>query len=464
MEEEAKSLIGLDEALEQSREEIKENYRNHLNPGLVRMFGLLNFDKKYVRAEGSKLWDSEDNEYYDFLGGYGALNLGHNPPEVIEAVNKVNHLPNLLQAGMGTMASTAAHNLALLAPGDLSHSFFCNSGTEAVEGAIKLARAASGRKKLIHCEGSFHGKTMGSLSLTGRDKYQKPFVPLMPGSERVSFGDTDMLEHELKKGDTAAFIVEPIQGEAGIIVPPEGYLKEVRKLCDKYDTYLIFDEIQTGLGRTGDLFACNREEVVPDIMCLAKSLGGGVMPVGAFITREDIWKEAYGSLNKALLHTSTFGGNNLAAAAVVATLEEIVSKNLSKKAAQKGEHFIKGLKRLQEKYELVDEVRGRGLMIGLEFKQPEEGLLNKLSGGMVKKLSHEYLGSMVAGTLLNDYQLLTAYTLNNPNVIRLEPPLIIEEEGLEKMLTALDQIFADYSNLLGLTMRSARSIISGLFN
>ena len=458
-----KDLLNVDQALQLEREEVKKNYKDYVNPGLLRMFSLLNFDKKYEKAEGVRLWDSDGEEYLDFLGGFGALNLGHNPTAVLRAVEKVEELPNILQTAMGTMTSAAARNLAQITPGDLSHTFFGNSGTEAVEGALKLARAASGKSKIVYTEGSFHGKTMGSLSITGRSKYQKPFSPLMPASEKVPYGDVEALKAKLKYNEIAAFIVEPIQGEAGIILPPEGYLREIRELCDEYDTYLIFDEIQTGLGRTGQLFACEAEETVPDIMCLAKSLGGGVMPVGAFITTEKIWNKAFGGINKALLHTSTFGGNTRATAAVIAAVNQIIEDDLSQQAKQKGNYLLSRLKELAAKYEMIEDVRGRGLMVGLEFKQPKEGMLDKISQGMFSKLSHEYLGSLVAGTLLNDYQIITAYTLNNPNVIRLEPPLVVSYDQMDKLIDALDEIFDKYDSVFSVAVNSAKNVISGIF-
>jgi putrescine aminotransferase len=290
------------------------------------MLGLLDFDRQFVRAEGIYVWDSKGEKYLDFLGAYGALNTGHNHPRVLEALDRVKEMPNLLQASLGTVVSALAKNLALITPGNLQRSFICNSGAEAVEGALKMARAATGRQKLIYCDGSFHGKTLGALAVTGRGKYQRAFQPLVPGCTSVPYGDLGALEYELKKEETAAFILEPVQGEGGIIIPPSGYLPEVRRLCSKYGTLLIIDEIQTGLGRTGKMFACQHDGVVPDIMCLAKSLGGGIMPAGAYITTDEIWKKAYGGMEKALLHTSTFGGNTWAAAAGIAALEIILRK------------------------------------------------------------------------------------------------------------------------------------------
>jgi len=454
-------LISIDDALRVNHRDMVEMHKKYGNAGLANLMGLLSFDRQYVRASGTRVWDDKGNEYLDFLGGYGALNLGHNPEVVLQAVQKVSELPNLIQAGLPTMAGVLARNLAQVAPGDLNRSFFCNSGAEAVEGALKLARIATGKKKIIYCDGSFHGKTMGALSVTGRVKYQTPFAPLVPECYSVPYGDADALETGLKAGDVAAFIVEPIQGEGGIIVAPPGYLQEARNLCDKYDALMIIDEIQTGLGRTGKLFACEHDNVAPDIMCLAKSLGGGVAPIGAFMTTDDIWQKGYGSADTCRLHTSTFGGNTRAAAAGIAALQTIVEMNLADQAAEKGEYFLSQLAGFKE-YNLVAEARGRGLMIGIEFRQPEKGLLNKLSGGAVARLSHEYLGSIVAGELLDKHHIITAYTLNNPNVIRLEPPLTVTREEMDKVILALKTVFSQHKSIFQVTLSSGKSLLTGL--
>ncbi|MCG0278524.1 MAG: aspartate aminotransferase family protein [Thermanaeromonas sp.] len=457
------NLLSLEDALKLSRQEIREYYKRYINPGLASLLSLLDFDKQFVKAEGVYVWDREGRRYIDCLGAYGALNLGHNPPQVIKAVEMVRERPNLLQASLNPLAAALAHNLAAITPGDLSRVFFCNSGTEAVEGALKLARAATGRYKIVYCENSFHGKSFGSLSVTGRQKYRKPFEPLLPGCEPVPFGDAEALERRLASGDVAAFIVEPIQGEGGVIVPPDGYLARVRELCDKYGSLLIVDEIQTGFGRTGYLFACEHDGVVPDILCLAKSLGGGIMPLGAYISRPDIWERAYGGTERCLLHTSTFGGNTLAMAAGLAALSSILEQDLAAQAREKGRFLLEGLKRLKEKSNLIKEVRGRGLLVGLEFNQPASGFLNKLSLGKLNELSQQYFGSLVAGELMNRYQIITAYTLNNPNVIRLEPPLIIGYPELEKVLAALEEILIE-KGFWGVALNSARTALGSFLS
>ncbi|MDH7578987.1 MAG: aspartate aminotransferase family protein [Bacillota bacterium] len=456
-----KKLIGLDQALQLNQKEIRTLYKRYLNPGFATMLSLLNFDKKFVRAEGVCVWDEAGKCYLDFLGGYGALNFGHNHPHINAALQQVSCLPNLLQASLGPLSAVLAHNLAQITPENLEHTFFCNSGAEAVEGALKLAKAATRKKRIVYCEGSFHGKTLGALSVTGRSKYQVPFKPLIPGCEQVAFGDPSALEEKLREGDVAAFILEPIQGEGGVRVPHQGYLSEVRQLCKEYNCLLILDEIQTGLGRTGTIFACELEGVVPDIMCTGKSLGGGVMPLAAFTTTESIWDQAYGGFEKCLLHTSTFGGNTRAMAAGIVALQVLLEEKLAAQADEKGAYFLQKLRYLQEKHpSFIKEVRGRGLLIGVEFNQLTQGVWNKLTGGKLNKYAEEYLAALVAAELLNKYQIITAYTLNNPNVIRFEPPLVVSRQQLDQVLSALEEIFETYQSIWRFVLTGSKYLLS----
>ncbi|AGL02153.1 aspartate aminotransferase family protein [Desulfoscipio gibsoniae] len=451
-------IISVTKAQSLQREEVRTLHKHYGNASLVNLMGMLNFDRQFVRAQGTRLWDSDGNDYLDFLGGYGSLNLGHNHPQIIAALEQVKEMPNLLQASVPTIAAALLHNLAVITPGKLKKSFLGNSGAEAIEGALKLARAATGKKGFIFCQNSFHGKSFGALSVTGRDKYRKPFEPLLSECIEVPFGDINALRRTLKEHQAAAFIVEPIQGEGGVITPPPGYLPEAAQACREAGTLFIADEIQTGFGRTGAMFACQHENVEPDIMCLAKSLGGGIMPIGAFITTEDIWHKAYGNVEKATLHTSTFGGNTWAATAGVATIEVLVKENLSEAAGENGRYFMTGLKNLQKRYPLLQEVRGRGLLIGIELAQPGN-LANKATMGVVSKLSNEYLGSMVAGELLNKHRIVTAYTLNNPNVIRLEPPLIVNKEEIDYVLNALEDVLKRNKGFFSFAATSAKTVL-----
>lgn len=436
-----------------------ELYKRFLNSGLITLTGLINFDKVYKKAEGCIIEDIHGNEYIDFLGGYGSLNIGHNHPYVVESLSNVKERPNILQAGLNPYAAALASNLSALTLGVLKRAFLCNSGAEAVEGALKLARAATGKKKIIYCSNSFHGKTFGALSVTGREKYRQCFKPLLPDCDEVAYGDESVLEKLLTNKDVAAFIVEPIQGEGGIILPHEGYLKTAGDLCSRYDALLIVDEIQTGMGRTGRMFAYEYDGAKPDIICLAKSLGGGIMPIGAYLTTDSAYQKAYGGIDKCLLHTSTFGGNTYACVAALAALEVICGEDLAAQAEEKGEYLLHKLGELKNKYSIIKDVRGKGLMIGIEFNNKSSRVVNYISMGALDNITNEFFASLVAGKLLNEHRILTAYTLNNPNVIRIEPPLTVSFEQLDKLIYALDKIFEENKGFIGMALGNVRNLV-----
>ncbi len=452
------NMTGVEEALQMNRREIRESYKKYVNPGLANMLSMLDFDKHFVKAEGMQVWDEDGKEYLDCLAGYGALNLGHNHPGIIEAVEKVKGAPVLLQASLSKLAGAMGGNLACITPGELQNCFFANSGAEAIEGALKLARAATGRRKLVYCEGGFHGKTMGALSVSGRDKYRNPFEPLLPETRQVPFGDLEALEEALADGEAASFLVEPIQGEGGVTVPSRGYLKGAEELCRKYGSLFIVDEIQAGFGRTGYMFACEKDGVEPDVMCLSKFLGGGIMPLGAFITTEKLWNAAFGGMEKCLLHTSTYGGNTWAMAAGIAATRLAVEEDLPQQAREKGDYLMGQLKSMEEKSNLIKEIRGRGLLIGMEFEPISQGALQKISGGLANRLGEEYLGAVTAAELLNRHGIITAYTLNNPNVIRLAPPLNASYEQLDRVLESVQSVLN--KKLGGLMWSTGKTAVS----
>ncbi|WP_408956002.1 aspartate aminotransferase family protein [Natroniella sp. ANB-PHB2] len=393
------------------------NYEEYVNSGLTRLLKFMGLDKVEWEAEALTVKDINGDEYLDCLGGYGTFILGHKPPKVVEAVKEqLDLMPLSSKILLNQPLAQLAEELARITPGDLKYSFICNSGTEAVEGALKLARLVTGRSKIITTENSFHGKSYGALSVTGREVFRKPFEPLLSEVEFVPFGDINSLEEEIDY-ETAAVIIEPIQGEGGIILPPEDYLPQVRELCDKYETLLILDEIQTGLGRTGEMFACQHYEVTPDILTLAKALGGGVMPVGAVIASAELW-EVFNQ--NPFLHTSTFGGNQLACRAALATLKEIQNRNLVSSTQKLGDYLLDNLKELAIKYSsVIQEVRGKGLMVGVEFKDESYG------GVLISELVKEGV--------------LAAYTLNQQRVVRLEPPLIVTKRQLDSVLRKFDK-------------------------
>jgi len=395
--------------------DVAEAYTEHVNAGLAALFKFMGFEGVESRAEGSTIWDAEGRDYLDLLAGFGTLALGHSPPAVVAAVHQ--QLDRMALSSRVLFNKTVAElstELARILPGDLQKSFFCNSGAEAVEGALKLARLHTGRPGIVAAEGGFHGKTLGALSVSGREIYRKPFAPLLPGVAHVPFGDADSLAAAVGE-DTAAVILEPIQGEGGVIIPPDEYLPAAREICDKAGALLITDEVQTGLGRTGAMFACQHSGVIPDIMCMAKALGGGVMPLGAFSSTSDIWASME---ENPLIHSSTLGGNPLACAAGLAAVTEIQRQELPARAARLGEHALARLRQIHQKQpDLIAEVRGRGLLIGMQFTDSD------VAGLVIAALAQR--------------RVIAAYTLNNPEVIRIEPALTIPEADLDRGIDAL---------------------------
>jgi len=403
-----------------------KNYREHVNPGLLKLVTFIGFEAVEWEAQGAVVKDTAGREYLDLLGGFGALSLGHSHPEVVAAMkDQLDKMSLSSKILFNKPQADLSARLAELLPGNLQYSFICNSGTEAVEGALKLARLYTGKTDIIATEGAFHGKTFGGLSASGREGYRKPFMPLVPGFHHVPYGEAAALEQAITDA-TAAVILEPIQGEAGVIVPPAGYLAQVREICTRRKILFIADEVQTGFGRAGWLFACQADAVVPDIICLAKALGGGVMPIGAFASTAEIWKVFEPN---PLLHSSTFGGNPLACRAALAALEVIVRDNLPGRAKELGEYTLSRLHKIAAIYPaLIKNVRGRGLLIGIEFTLAD------------------IAGLVIAG--LAQRSIIAAYTLNNAAVIRLEPPLIITKEQLDTALKAFEESLAQTGELL----------------
>lgn len=396
-------------------EETIAKYEKYVNPGFARLMRYLGATLE-VKTEGVYMYDVRGRKYLDFLSGHGVYNLGFAHPRVVKAVeDQIKLIP---QTSARTMLNKPmadlCEKLAKITPGDLCYSFMCNSGTEAVEGALKLARMATGKPRIIATDNAFHGKSLGSLSATGRPMYKEHFTPLIPEIDHVPFGDIEALREAIDD-NTAAVIMEPVQGEGGVIVPPDGYLKDVRALCDEMGVLMILDEVQTGFGRTGKMFACQHEGIAPDIMTLAKALGGGVMPIGAFIANAKAFApfEEY-----PLLHTSTFGGNPLACAAANATIDVIMEEDLPGQTAEKGEYLLSKLQKIKEEFPgVITDVRGKGLLIGMEFVDAG------LTGSTIYEFEREGI--------------LALYMLNNPKVIRLEPPLIITYEQMDFMLNVL---------------------------
>lgn len=398
-------------------EETIEKYMKYVNPGFARLCKFANLATIEWEGRGAQVFDIFGRAYLDCIGGFGVFNVGRNHPRVVErAVEQLRRLPLSTRTLFNKQQADLAEMLAKITPGDLQYSFFCNSGAEAVEGALKLARLYTGRKKLVSCLNSFHGKTMGALSVSGREVYKKPFEPLLPETYQVPFDDLESMEKMVDE-ETAAVIVEPVQGEGGVNIPSSDYLPGVREICNRHGALLIIDEVQTGLGRTGKMFACEHWGVTPDIMTLAKGLGGGILPLGAFMSTATIWKVFE---ENPLLHSSTLGGNPLACAVGLETLKILQEEDIPRQAQEKGDYFLGKLRAFQITFpELIKEVRGMGLLIGMEFFDPDVASL----------LAMEMAERMI----------LVAYTLNNPRVIRFEPPLTISFEEMDRVVRALEE-------------------------
>lgn len=401
-------------------------YRQYVNPGLANLMDFVGFHVVEWSGDGAIVRDSAGGEYLDFLGGYGVFAVGHGHPRVVQAVcEQAKRMPLSSRVLFNRPMADLAERLAQITPGTLQYSFFCNSGAEAVEGALKLARLATGKTQIIGTEGGFHGKTFGGMSASGREVYRAPFAPLVPDFIHVPFGDAEAVAAVITE-ETAAVIVEPVQGENGVIVPPDDYLPALRQLCTDRGVLLIFDEVQTGFGRTGKLFGCEHWGVAPDIMTLAKALGGGVMPIGAFTATPEVWRVFEPN---PLLHSSTFGGNELACVAGLTTIEVILEEGLVENAAVLGAELLAGLRAVGEQYPgVITEVRGKGLLIGVEFTD------------------RDFAALVIAG--FAQQHILAAYTLNNPCVIRFEPPLVITREQIARVLTAFDTAVAGVLSLL----------------
>ncbi len=414
-------------------------YEEFVNPHLGKLLRNVGMDKRYIQGEGCILYDEEGNAYLDCIAAYGALPFGYNPSEIWQCILEYHQSgePSFIQPSALNAAGDLARALIDIAPQGLKYVTFTNSGTESVEAAIKLCRSATGRKGILATTNSFHGKTLGALSATGKRTYQSAFGAPIEGFTHIPYGDLDALALELDKNPEfyAAFLIEPIQGEGGIIEPPKGYLKEAKALCEKYGVLFVADEIQTGLGRTGCMFACEEENVTPDVLLLAKALGGGLFPIGACISTEEVYNEEF-----AIKHSSTFAGNSLGCRIGLKVLELLTRDDqiLVKTVRAKGEKFKRDLLKLKEQYpEILRAVRGRGLMLGIDFGINQDTFPHGLLGVMAEQ---ELLTPVISSYLLNCEGLRVAPTLNGSSVIRIEPPLTITEEQWDKVIYGIQNV------------------------
>jgi ornithine--oxo-acid transaminase len=446
--------------IEQNRDRACELHEQHINPVFVKMLRTIGFDKGYVRGEGCYLWDPEGNKYLDLLTGWGVFALGRNHPKVRAILQQViaEDLPNLVRMDCSVLSGMVAEKLAEKAGGDLSRVFFCNSGTETVEAAIKFARCATGRQEIIYCDHAFHGLTNGSLSINGAEFFRQRFGDLLPNTRKVPFNDIEALEEQLASKKAAAFILEPVQGKSCEVVA-DGFLAEAQRLCRKAGTLLILDEVQSGLGRTGKWFCYQHwPDVEPDIVCTAKALSGGYVPVGAIITRPKIMDCVFDGMERCVVHSNTFGQNDLAMAAALASLQVIEEDKLCENASAMGEYAMSRLREIGQSCPFVSDVRGKGLMFGIDFARPKDSFKLKMAWDMLHKLNFGVFGQMIIIPLLQKHRILTQVAGYHTEVIKFLPPITISKPDIDWFLSAMQDVLADVQRFPG----AAWDTVSGL--
>ncbi len=425
-----------------------ENYVLHeqyVNPQFVKVLRTIGFDKIYKKAQGPYLYDGDGQRYLDFLSGYGVFSIGRNHPQVKDTIQKLLEydLPSMVQMDCHLLAGLLAEKLISLVPKSskgIDKVFFTNSGAEAVEGAIKMARGATGRSRVLYLDHAFHGLTLGSLSVNGNSEFRDGFGELLP-STQIPANDLTYLEHELRKKDVAAFVFEPIQGK-GVHLPEENFLKEAQKLCVQYGALMIADEVQSGLGRTGRWFAFEHWDVEPDIICIAKALSGGLVPAGAILYRRDIYKKVFSRMDRCVVHSNTFGKNTLAMGCGLATLNIIEEEKLIEKAAHFGAMLLQEINDQLAEFEMFKEARGKGMMIGIEFKAPQSFKL-KAAWKMIHAANKGLFGQMIVVPLMSKHRILTQVAGHNIDLVKLLPPLVIGEEEVRYFGQSIRDVVAD---------------------
>jgi acetylornithine/succinyldiaminopimelate/putrescine aminotransferase len=435
-------MLDLKALLDEEGGQLATLSEERINPALCKALKVLGYNKRYVRGKGAYLYDEAGTRYVDCLSGFGTFACGRNHAAIREALKQAMDLdlPNLVAMGVASLSGLLARELISMAPGELDMVFFTNSGTEGVETAIKYARASTGKSRIIHCKRSFHGLSLGSLSVNGNDEFKEGFGPMLSPVTAVPFDDLEALQRELSKGDVAGFIVEPIQGK-GVFVPGEHYLPEAAALCRKHKAIFIADEVQTGLGRTGKMFACEHWGVEPDILIVAKALSGGYMPVGAVLSKRWIHEKVFSRLDRCFVHSSTFTENDLAMAAGLATLTVLREEQLVENAAAMGTLLTDRLREVGRQYEMFGEVRGRGLMVGIEFRPPRSFSL-KAGWNLLHKLDSSLFCQAMLIPLLSEHHVLAQVAGHHLDVIKLLPSLVVNEDDVEYLVRAFDQVMA----------------------
>ena len=416
-------------------------YERYVNPQWVRLLDVLQMDVDYVRCSGAELHTADGRVILDFNSGYCVHNVGHNHPRVVAALkdelDKAG--PAMLQNHVADLAGRLAERLCTLAGGRLTKAFFASSGSEGIEAAIKFARAYTGRPGILCAAGGFHGLTCGALSLMSNAFWREGFGSLLPSTEFVPYGDVEALQRKLATKSFAAFVLEPIQGEAGVVVPPKEYLSIVQDLCRRYHTLFVLDEVQTGLYRTGPFLAAHHFGVEPDMIVLAKALSGGLIPCSAVLMSDAICSSVYSSLKRALIHTSTFGENSLAMRAGLATLDILEDEQLGNRATTAGAYLRGALNERLTRFEMVGEIRGLGMFNAVQFKPPRSFKL-RLAFESIAKIHPAIFGQIVAMRLFREHRMLTQVCGNDFMVLKISPPLVVDDAQLERFICAIEQV------------------------
>ncbi|MDG3014288.1 aspartate aminotransferase family protein [Speluncibacter jeojiensis] len=448
----------LRQLLEAHRDDGYALHAQYMNPQLPRMLHAIGFDKTYVRGQGAYLYDAQGTAYLDMLAGFGVYALGRHHPVVRRALHDVldAELSDLTQFDCAPLPGLLAQALAAKTP-HLDRVYFGNSGTEAVEAALKFARHATGRPRIVYCDHAYHGLTVGSLSINGAEEFRGGFGPLLPDTA-IAYGDIAALEVELRRGDVAAFVVEPIQGK-GVAVPPAGFLRAAGELAHRHGALLIADEVQTGIGRTGDFFAYLDDGAAPDIVTVAKALSGGYVPVGAMISSTAIFEKVYSSMDRVLVHDSTFGSNAQAMAAGLATLHVMENEAVVDNARKVGDQLRSRLAELVDRYEMLADVRGRGLMIGIEFGRPSSWKLRS-SWTALQSARHGLFAQTIVHALFHRHRVLTQVSGDNMEVIKLIPPLTIGEAEVDRFVAAFVDVMEEAHRSTALMRDFGRTLIT----
>ena len=451
--------FSLEKLIETRQADQYDLHMRYISPHMARVQQIIGFDKIYTRGEGAYLWDADGVRYLDLLAGYSVFNLGRDHPVIKQAMLEYLDLkrPTLVKMDCPLLAGLLAEELVKRMPPGLDAIFFASSGADAVDTAIKFARYATRRSRVIYLDHSFHGLTLGTLSINGGDGFRKGFEPLIPNTTVVRMDDLESLERELRKGDVAAFIVEPIQGK-GVYIPEDNYLPEAQRLCRKYGAQFICDEVQVGMGRAGKFLCSEHWNLEPDMVTIAKSLGGGYIPVSAVIMRREINDRVFGHLKRAQVHSTTFGQNDMGMAAGLATLFVMDDEKIVERSATVGAKLLTKLAALKEKHEMIADVRGKGLIIGIEFRPPKNlGL--KAAWTAIEAAEKGLFTQLVVMSLMRDHHMMTQVGGPGVNIIKLLPPLIIGDDEVDAIVNAFDIILDETKNLKGRVWATSGELI-----